>query len=294
MVAIKSSENHTWPWSDAPAEDAEAAFQRSYPAVHRHLLAFRDRAIARQDQGRFWWELRSCSYWEEFEREKVLYQEIQYHPWYALSGPDVLANNKVFLLPTSDQWLMAVLNSPLMWWYNWRYLPHMKDEALTPMGFKMESVPIARGDEEQVLLASRGVRRLVEITRQRQQAQGALLDWLRAEFDIEKPSQRLAAPADLDADAFVAEVRKARGRKRRPMSAAQVQALHREHAETIEPVRVEAAEAARLERALADLVHAAYGLTDADLDLMWRTAPPRMPLAAPSIHPTVRPEDGGF
>jgi hypothetical protein len=37
------------------------------------------------------------------------------------------------------------------------------------------------------------------------------------------------------------------------------------------------AEAARLERRLSDLVNAAYGLTGAEIDLLWRTAPPRMP-----------------
>jgi hypothetical protein len=33
-----------------------------------------------------------------------------------------------------------------------------------------------------------------------------------------------------------------------------------------------------LERKLSDLVNVAYGLTPEDVGLMWRTAPPRMPL----------------
>lgn len=37
-----------------------------------------------------------------------------------------------------------------------------------------------------------------------------------------------------------------------------------------------------LERRLSDLVNAAYGLTPADIDLMWRTAPPRMPIKPPT------------
>ncbi|WP_160309635.1 hypothetical protein [Rubrobacter aplysinae] len=36
-------------------------------------------------------------------------------------------------------------------------------------------------------------------------------------------------------------------------------------------------EATKLERRLSELVNAAYGLTDAEIDLLWRTAPPRMP-----------------
>ena len=33
-----------------------------------------------------------------------------------------------------------------------------------------------------------------------------------------------------------------------------------------------------LERTLSDLVNQAYGLTPAEIDLMWQTAPPRMPI----------------
>jgi hypothetical protein len=39
-----------------------------------------------------------------------------------------------------------------------------------------------------------------------------------------------------------------------------------------------AADILALERELSDLVNAAYGLTPDEVALMWRTAPPRMPL----------------
>ena len=37
-------------------------------------------------------------------------------------------------------------------------------------------------------------------------------------------------------------------------------------------------EAAGLERRLSDLVNAAYSLTPEEIELLWRTAPPRMPV----------------
>jgi len=36
-----------------------------------------------------------------------------------------------------------------------------------------------------------------------------------------------------------------------------------------------------LEREISDLVNAAYGLTPAEIALLWQTAPPRMPIAGP-------------
>ena len=46
---------------------------------------------------------------------------------------------------------------------------------------------------------------------------------------------------------------------------------------SIPPLRALAAEARQLERRVAELVNAAYGLTAEEVALMWRTAPPRMP-----------------
>ena len=54
-----------------------------------------------------------------------------------------------------------------------------------------------------------------------------------------------------------------------------------EYTRTIAPARALAAEALQLERTLSDLVNQAYALTPAEVALMLRTAPPRMPISPP-------------
>ena len=44
-----------------------------------------------------------------------------------------------------------------------------------------------------------------------------------------------------------------------------------------------AAETLKLERTPSDLVNQAYGLTGPEIALMWKTAPPRMPIREPAI-----------
>lgn len=107
-----------------------------------------------------------------------------------------------------------------------------------------------------------------------------ILDRRRVEHEIDKPTQRLQALLDLDSDAFVAEIKKVRG-KQKPLSAAALKSLRDEHAASIEPARALAAESLALERELSDLVNAAYGLTPAEVALLWQTAPPRMPIPHP-------------
>ena len=129
--------------------------------------------------------------------------------------------------------------------------------------------------------AETAVRRLIELTSRQQQTQRTLLDWLRVEYGIEKPSNKLLALTDLDSNTWVSEVKRIRGKKQ-PLSSAGLHALRDEYTRTIEPARALAAETLTLERTLSDLVNQAYALTPAEIALMWQTAPPRMPIPPPA------------
>lgn len=276
-ILMKSSENFHWPWGDEDEETAESRFREALPVLHRHFKQYEKELRARRDQGRHWWELRSCAYYEQFTRPKIMYQEIQFHPSYCLDQAGNFGNNKVFFIPSEDLYLLGVLNSPLMWWHNWRYLPHMKDEALNPAGFRMEALPIAPPSDQGRATVEPRVERLIAITCHRQEATALLRDWLAMEFGIEKPSQKLQAPHLLEPDAWVAEVKKLRGRA--GLSAGELKRLRDEYDTTIRPLASAKREADTLEREISDAVNAAYGLGPVDVELMWSTAPPRMPIA---------------
>lgn len=125
------------------------------------------------------------------------------------------------------------------------------------------------------------MRRLIEITTRQQETQRILLDWLRVEYAIEKPGNKLQSAFELDSDTLVSEVKRIRG-KELPLTAAGVQGLRDEYTRTLKPAGALAAEALKLECALSDLVNQAYGLTPEEIDLMWKTAPPRMPIPPPN------------
>jgi hypothetical protein len=97
------------------------------------------------------------------------------------------------------------------------------------------------------------------------------------EYEIEKPSNKLLTVTELDSDTWVGEVKRIRGKKL-PLTAAGVHALRDEYTRSVEPARALAAETLTLERTLSDLVNQAYGLTPAEIELLGKTAPPRMPI----------------
>jgi len=63
------------------------------------------------------------------------------------------------------------------------------------------------------------LRRLTESTARQQQTQRTLLDWLRVEYGIEKPSNKFLARADLDSNTWLSEIKRIRGKKHRVASA---------------------------------------------------------------------------
>jgi hypothetical protein len=262
-----------------------------YPAIKRHLLTFRDRLEpkpadwsggewpGRKPGSYKWYEVQdSVDYWKLFDAAKIVYQEIQTYPSYARDSTHTLTNNKVFILPNSDVFLLGLLNSPIAWWVSWRFLPHMINDTLTPLGVLMEEFPIAPPTPAIRAEVEPAVQRLIAITRAGQEARRVTLDWLRTEFGVETPGQKLEAFAALSSDAFVAEVRARRAKAAGGLSPAALKALRDGFEEQAAPVRERAVEAVRLERRVAARVNEAYGLTADDVDLMWRTAPPRMPV----------------
>jgi hypothetical protein len=188
---------------------------------------------------------------------KIIYQEIQYFPAYSTDTDGRYLNNKGFMLPSTDLWLLAVLNSSLLWWLGWRHFPHMKDEALTPAAFRMETLPIAKPLESSAARVADIVGTLPAIAREKYAAHRALRDWLAVTWELPKPPAALTEPFALSPDAFAQALGAALPARRRTLSAAAVAAIRAEYAATVAPVASRLAEAARLDNELARLVNRA-------------------------------------
>ena len=283
MILLKSSSDHLWSWSNAKTEiEAEKIFSTEFPSLYTHLKSFENQLRKRQDQGRYWWELRPCAFYETFEKPKILYQEINTFPTYSIDHSGNFLNNKVFFLPTADLFLLACLNSPIGWWISHRLFPKMIGDAVTPRGDLMVNFPIAPPTDEIRSQVKPIVTRLIEITKINQESIREVLDWLRMEQSIEKLGNKLEDFASLDCDQFVQEIKKRKPKDTglNPKALKEVREVYNDYAPKIQTHR---AEALSLEIQLSDLVNQAYELTPEEIDIMWKTAPPRMPIPNPNL-----------
>ena len=165
LIVIASSTNVSWPWTGVEDEEAERIFSDNYPAIHQHLSQHRQHLATRADRGKFYWELRSCDYYEAFDVPKVIYSGTakSFYGCYDTAGAYGLAST--WTLPIEDLSLLAILNSRLFDWYARHKFQSLDDPwAGGRLGFKkvdMMNVPIADRNSEQKAQLSRWVEQIL-------------------------------------------------------------------------------------------------------------------------------------
>lgn len=229
----------------------------------------------RQDRGRYWWELRSCSYYDEFTRTKILYQDISFHSWFCFDDQGFLCNNTCYFLPTNRRWLVAVLNSSVMWWYLERHATHAKDEAFRLHTQFVEQLPIAEPSGREEGRVDALVEALIKLADARQQLERRFKSRLASGLGVDRPPRRVEQFWRLDALALGEEIRRL---ARLSSRGGATPAMTREYVRLAEEYRRLLAESLSLEFELQHLVFDLYGLTGEEVQLLRATAPPRDPL----------------
>ena len=98
------SEKEAWNW-----------LQKEHPKVSQHLEPFTVACQKRQDQGEYWWELRSCDYYQYFEQSKIIFPDICKGPRFFLDRSGVYLANTGYILGVDDPYLLGILNSRVFW-----------------------------------------------------------------------------------------------------------------------------------------------------------------------------------
>lgn len=124
-------EDEAWEW-----------FESTYPSVAHWLLQFKKEAVKRSDKGDYWWELRACGYYTEFNLPKLFYQTFQVRPCFIYSDQSVFCNNSMWFLSVKDKALLALLCSNMGWWMISKYCPRIQNGyQLIWDNFKQISIP---------------------------------------------------------------------------------------------------------------------------------------------------------
>ena len=103
------------------SKHAERSFMKEYPVVYRHLAGYKSRLSARnkaETNIRYeWYALQRCaaSYYEEFEKEKVIWGEIVFDSAFFVDSDGYFPEATSFCMTGGNiKYLLAMLNSKLL------------------------------------------------------------------------------------------------------------------------------------------------------------------------------------
>jgi len=101
-----------WTNENRGKENAEKFIEKNFPSLMNHLRPFEAKAKNRDDQGDYWWELRHCAYYPEFEKEKVVYSEIVRQPQFYFDIQNFYVEATSFLMTGKNvKYICGLLNS---------------------------------------------------------------------------------------------------------------------------------------------------------------------------------------
>ena len=143
-------------------ETAEDFFKRRFPSLHRYFnnllsqiengeIKFKGKGLLnRDDQGDYWWELRDCDYYDEFEKPKIVYPDINEKLTFAIDEKNYFLNNTCYFIRTHNHFYVnALLNSKLINWYYNNISSQLSDKAIRHFSVFIEQIPLLMCVEQQ-------------------------------------------------------------------------------------------------------------------------------------------------
>ena len=119
-------------------------FKVDYPAIANYLSPFTKSAEKRYDKGEFWWELRACDYYDEFEKPKIFWPEIAQSARFTFDSSNFYANNKTYIIPKGDFFLLGLLNSSLLRMFIHSVCTDLQGNSFNFSAVFVERTPIRR------------------------------------------------------------------------------------------------------------------------------------------------------
>jgi hypothetical protein len=252
-------------------QDAWNALTQKHSGIAHHLAKFEEAARKRQDKGEYWWELRPCEYYAEFDKPKIFWPDITKFPRFSWDDQGLYLGNTGYIAVTDQPWILGYLASRCAWFLISQIAIGLGERAgvmryrLIDQYMRPLPVPDAPTAEREIIGAL-----AMQIT---EQAKARYTLHRRAQRRIlgdfggpgAKLNQKLTAWWDLDFPAFRDQIRKAFKREIAVRERDDWQewldlqrTTHREHTEAI----------IRLETQLNERVYNLFNLTRDEITLI--------------------------
>lgn len=232
-----------------------------YPVIKRYLNQYEERLKKRSDQGNHWWELRPCDYYNEFEKEKIMYSEIVTEPNFVYDDKGFFPEATTFILTCSSinlKYLTGLLNSKLLFWIFKDICTELRGGYVRYKKVFIKELPIYIPSPEDQKPIADLADKMLDLNKEFQVEVGGFKNWIRKEFNVDKLSKKLEKYYELSEDEFINEMRK---KKVNTKSRKNREYLEREFNESLKIINPLLQEIKETDDEIDQMVYELYGLT---------------------------------
>ncbi|WP_432633589.1 DUF7149 domain-containing protein [Brachyspira sp.] len=137
-----------------------------YPAIKKHLDKYYSDLEIRQDKGITPYNLRNCTYIEDFEKPKIVYQEICLNASYSFDDKNSFLTNNAYMMISPNynlKLLLGLLNSKLYWWFFTKNNVSLGSSGVRMLAMSIEVLPIPKIDTKNKKLSDKIINNVDEI-----------------------------------------------------------------------------------------------------------------------------------
>ncbi len=239
-----------------------------YPAIFNHLKKYQEALEKRWDKGNFWYELRACDYYDEFEQPKIVYPDIAKESRIIYDLDGTYFANTTYFIPTTDKWLTGILNSKLVFYFykhNATVIGNAdKGGRLRWFTQDVKKIPIPEVDIQIKSKLEKLVEEIVDLNKNHLNEVVKFQLLLKQHFSILKISKKLQNWHELEFKDFLKELQKAKIKLILSEEAEWMKYFNeqKEKAQTIK------AEIEKTDCEIDRMVYELYGLTDEEIKIV--------------------------
>ncbi len=135
-------------FGDLAEVEAFVALEKQCPTVARFLTPFAEKGRSRYDKGDYWWEMRACDYYGEFEQSKIVFPDIALKMEATLSFDHEYCGNTLYIIPDADLKLLGLLCSRVVSFFYSNITSSIRGGYLRFIRQYLEQIPVPTGLNE--------------------------------------------------------------------------------------------------------------------------------------------------
>ena len=183
-----------------------------YPAVHKYLLQFNRELEKRQDKGKTHFNLRACSYYNKFEKPKIIYIHTAVNHNFYFDTESFYINNSCYFISNADTFLACWLNSKIFSFLKQFIFVAYGDASKRGRAKldynKMINIPIPKIENNQKQPFIEKADLMLSLNKELQTKSEKFLKRIQSNFEIDKISKKLQTFYNYDFKTFITELKK--------------------------------------------------------------------------------------